>query len=71
MPRILNQAKWQNRMEWKMTTEPAGPPRHSHSTAPTQYVEASGVRYAYRRFGTETGTPVVFLQGLHLPPKVQ
>jgi pimeloyl-ACP methyl ester carboxylesterase len=49
-------------MEWKMTTEPAGSPRHSHGTAPTQYVEANGVRYAYRRFGTETGTPVVFLQ---------
>ena len=45
-----------------MTTEPAGSPRHSHGTAATQYVEANGVRYAYRRFGTETGTPVVFLQ---------
>lgn len=45
-----------------MTTEPAGSPRQSHGTAPTQYVEANGVRYAYRRFGTETGTPVVFLQ---------
>lgn len=45
-----------------MTTEPAGPSWHSHGTAPTQYVTANGVRYAYRRFGTETGTPVVFLQ---------
>ena len=45
-----------------MTTEPAGPHWHSHGTAPTQYVTANGVRYAYRRFGTETGTPVVFLQ---------
>jgi len=45
-----------------MTTEPSGPLGHSHGTAPTQYVTANGVRYAYRRFGTETGTPVVFLQ---------
>src|SRR5215470_13742880 len=34
----------------------------SHNTAPTRFVEANGVRYAYRRFGTETGIPVVFLQ---------
>jgi pimeloyl-ACP methyl ester carboxylesterase len=35
---------------------------HSHNTAPTQWIEASGIRYAYRRFGAPTGTPVVFLQ---------
>jgi pimeloyl-ACP methyl ester carboxylesterase len=35
---------------------------NSHNSAPTQFIEASGVRYAYRRFGTATGTPVVFLQ---------
>jgi pimeloyl-ACP methyl ester carboxylesterase len=34
----------------------------SHNTAPTQFIEAGGVRYAYRRFGTSDGTPVVFLQ---------
>lgn len=34
----------------------------SHLTAPTQFVEANGVRYAYRRFGAEHGTPLVFLQ---------
>src|SRR5260370_34243689 len=45
-----------------MTTEQAGPPRYSHATAPTRFVTANGVRYAYRRFGAETGTPVVFLQ---------
>jgi pimeloyl-ACP methyl ester carboxylesterase len=36
--------------------------QYSHVTAPTQYVEAGGVRYAYRRFGAETGTPLLFLQ---------
>ncbi|RST50045.1 alpha/beta fold hydrolase [Variovorax sp. MHTC-1] len=35
---------------------------HTHLTAPTQYVEADGVRFAYRRFGIETGIPLVFLQ---------
>ena len=45
-----------------MTTEPADPPRPSHATAPNQFVTANGVRYAYRRFGAEAGTPVVFLQ---------
>jgi pimeloyl-ACP methyl ester carboxylesterase len=34
----------------------------SHNTTPTQFVEASGVRYAYRRFGASNGTPLVFLQ---------
>jgi pimeloyl-ACP methyl ester carboxylesterase len=35
---------------------------NSHNTAPTRFIEASGVKYAYRRFGAATGTPVVFLQ---------
>jgi pimeloyl-ACP methyl ester carboxylesterase len=34
----------------------------SHDTAPTQFIEANGVRYAYRRFGVSKGTPIVFLQ---------
>jgi pimeloyl-ACP methyl ester carboxylesterase len=34
---------------------------YSHLTAPTQFVEAEGIRFAYRRFGTTTGTPLVFL----------
>ncbi|MET7937133.1 alpha/beta hydrolase [Streptomyces sp. NPDC005322] len=33
-----------------------------HATAPTQFTEAGGVRYAYRKFGRETGTPLIFLQ---------
>ena len=24
---------------------------HTHQTAPTQFVEAKGIRFAYRRFG--------------------
>lgn len=35
---------------------------HTHLTAPTQFVNANGIRFAYRRFGADTGTPLVFLQ---------
>ena len=31
-------------------------------TAPTRYVEGSGIRFAYRRFGPSIGTPLVLLQ---------
>jgi pimeloyl-ACP methyl ester carboxylesterase len=35
---------------------------HTHNTAPTQFVEADGIRFAYRRFGNPIGTPIVLLQ---------
>ena len=35
---------------------------HSHDSAPTQFVEADGVRWAYRRFGTPGKAPIVFIQ---------
>jgi hypothetical protein len=35
---------------------------HTHQTAPTQFVEASGIRFAYRRFGNPAGLPLVFNQ---------
>jgi pimeloyl-ACP methyl ester carboxylesterase len=35
---------------------------HTHQTAPTQYVEANGIRFAYRRFGKTGGMPLVFNQ---------
>jgi pimeloyl-ACP methyl ester carboxylesterase len=42
------------------------PPRqdmtHTHQTAPTQFVEANGIRFAYRRFGKSGGVPLVFNQ---------
>ena len=34
----------------------------SHNSAPTHFIEAGGVNYAYRRFGATSGTPLVFLQ---------
>ncbi len=33
---------------------------HTHHTAPTQFVEAKGIRFAYRRFGKQEGVPLVF-----------
>jgi pimeloyl-ACP methyl ester carboxylesterase len=35
---------------------------HTHKTAPTQFVEANGIRFAYRRFGKTGGVPLVFNQ---------
>jgi pimeloyl-ACP methyl ester carboxylesterase len=34
----------------------------THDTAPTQYVETHGIRFAYRRFGKSGGVPIVFNQ---------
>ena len=36
--------------------------KHTHQTAPTQFVEANGIRFAYRRFGKAGGVPLVFCQ---------
>src|SRR3982075_1798427 len=35
---------------------------HPHQTAPPQFVEANGIRFAYRRFGKAGGVPIVFNQ---------
>jgi pimeloyl-ACP methyl ester carboxylesterase len=34
--------------------------QHTHQTAPTQFVDAAGVRFAYRRFGKSGTVPLVF-----------
>jgi pimeloyl-ACP methyl ester carboxylesterase len=33
---------------------------HTHQTAPTQFVQTNGIRFAYRRFGKGGGVPLVF-----------
>src|SRR3989442_7314869 len=39
--------------------------QHSHQTAPTQFVEANGIRFAYRRFGKAPDfDPDLFLDGI-------
>ena len=35
---------------------------YTHQTAPIQFVEANGIRFAYRRFGKTGGVPIVFNQ---------
>ncbi|HEY2754074.1 alpha/beta hydrolase [Phenylobacterium sp.] len=35
---------------------------YTHETAPTQFVDANGARFAYRRFGKAGGVPIVFNQ---------
>ncbi len=37
---------------------------YTHTTVPTEFVEANGIRFAYRRFGKKAGVPVVF--NMHL-----
>jgi pimeloyl-ACP methyl ester carboxylesterase len=46
------------------TTEPdtANQDVAALETAPTRYVEGGGIRFAYRRLGPSTGTPLVLLQ---------
>jgi pimeloyl-ACP methyl ester carboxylesterase len=34
----------------------------SHDTAPTQFIEANGIRFGYRRFGNPRGVPIVLNQ---------
>src|ERR1700741_5064362 len=34
---------------------------HTYETVPTQFVEADGIRYAYRRFGKAGTVPLLFL----------
>lgn len=34
---------------------------NSHLKAPTQFIEANGIRFAYRRLGQETGRPLILL----------
>lgn len=41
--------------------------RHSHQTAPTQFVDAAGIRFAYRRFGKSGGMPLVL--NMHSPAR--
>ena len=33
----------------------------THETAPTQFVQAGNIRFAYRRFGPRGGTPLLLL----------
>ena len=45
-----------------MSTAGASTTTASNLTAPTQFLEANGEKYAYRRFGQGPGRPILFLQ---------
>src|ERR1700724_818320 len=49
-------------MRFQINNKGASIMMHSHQTAPTQFVEANGIRFAYRRFGKTGGVPIVFNQ---------
>ena len=34
--------------------------QYTHQTAPTQYIDAAGITFAYRRFGKKEGIPLLF-----------
>jgi pimeloyl-ACP methyl ester carboxylesterase len=34
--------------------------KYTHQTVPTQYIQASGIRFAYRRFGDGNSAPLLF-----------
>jgi pimeloyl-ACP methyl ester carboxylesterase len=36
--------------------------QYNHRTAPTRFIEANGIRFAYRRFGRAGGVPLLFNQ---------
>src|ERR1700677_1785134 len=36
--------------------------QHTHQTVPTQFVDANGIRFAYRRYGKGDGAPLLFMQ---------
>ena len=37
---------------------------YTHEAAPGEFIEAEGIRYAYRRFGKEGQVPILFLSYL-------
>src|SRR6202165_4432457 len=47
-------------MRCRLNNEGATVMTHAHQTAPTRFVEANGIRFAYRRFGKAGGVPLVF-----------
>jgi hypothetical protein len=40
---------------------------YTHQTAPTQFVEANGIRFAYRRFGKDGGLPTSSTSTIRAP----
>src|SRR5882672_7053525 len=61
MQNVSEQGRAMRNASW-LTTGGALMRNYTHQTAPTQFVEANGIRFAYRRFGKPDGLPLVFNQ---------
>src|ERR1700736_145107 len=63
MTSIAREQPWRSYpMRCRLSNKGATIMIHTHQTAPTQFVEANGIRFAYRRFGKPDGVPLVFNQ---------
>ena len=48
----------------KMTTANAQSANHTYATVPTQFVEANGIKFAYRSYGKQGDIPVIYFNHL-------
>src|ERR1700676_5344302 len=58
MANVVKKHSISHELSQKMVNEAVA--KATHQTAPTQFVEANGIRFAYRRFGKTGGVPLVF-----------
>ena len=58
MTNVIKKHSISTELAQKMVNEAVA--KATHQTAPTQFVEANGIRFAYRRFGNPRGVPLVF-----------
>src|ERR1700691_1891663 len=63
MTKIAREQRWRSYpMRCRLNNKGATMMNYAHDTAPTQFVEANSIRFAYRRFGKTGGVPLVFSQ---------
>src|SRR6202011_1292054 len=58
MANVVKKHNISHELAQKMVNEAVA--KATHQTAPTQFVEANGIRFAYRRFGKAGGVPLLF-----------
>src|SRR6202048_4630337 len=58
MANVVKKHSISSELAQKMVNEAVA--KATHQTAPTQFVEANGIRFSYRRFGNRRGVPLVF-----------
>src|ERR1700722_494110 len=59
MTKIAREQPWRSYpMRCRLNNKGATMMIYAHQTAPTQFVEANSVRFAYRRFGKTGGVPL-------------